>query len=63
MEELKRRLDKRGKNTFKEIESRLLLAKEELKMKKKYDYILVNEVLDKTVENIEEIIDSSQSRS
>ena len=57
--ELERRL--RGRNTDSEeiIRKRLDSAKEEIRNKDKYDYVIVNASLDKTLNEIEDIIDKS----
>ena len=58
IEELKRRLIKRGTETNDEIEQRLKIAIIEEKEKKNYDYIIMNDKLEKAVKEIENIINN-----
>jgi len=51
--ELEKRLKKRKTETKKDMRSRLFLAKKELKERKKYDYIVINEDIGRTVELLE----------
>lgn len=55
-EELKNRLVNRNTETLDKIEKRLLRAKEEIDVIEKYDYILINDDLDKAVETFRSII-------
>ena len=55
--ELKKRLIKRGKDNSKEIKLRLSLAINEIKHYNEYKYILINENVQHTVNNILNIID------
>ena len=55
--ELKRRLLKRGRENKKEISLRLSYAIEEMKHYKEYQYILINEKVHKTVNDIKKIIE------
>ena len=55
--ELKRRLLKRGRDNKKEISLRLSYAIEEMKHYKEYQYILINEKVHKTVNEIKKIIE------
>jgi len=55
--ELKKRLIKRGRDNRKEIKLRLSLAMKEIKHYKEYKYILINENVQQTVNNIIKIID------
>lgn len=50
------RLKNRGSETDEEIERRLSAAKEELKLKDRYDYVVVNDVVENAVLKIEKII-------
>ena len=54
--ELKKRLIKRGRDNLKEINLRLSLALEEMKHYKEYKYILINQNVKKTVDDIIKII-------
>ena len=57
IKELKKRLIKRGRDNRKEIKLRLSLAIKEMKHYKEYKYILINENVQQTVNNIVRIID------
>lgn len=54
---LKERLCGRGSETAEEIEKRVAAAKAELEMKDKYDYIVVNNILDDAVREVKDIIE------
>ena len=54
--ELKRRLIKRGRDNNKEIKLRLSYAIDEMKHYNEYKYVLINENVHKTVEDIKNII-------
>jgi guanylate kinase len=56
MEELQRRLQQRGSETEAEIEERLARAKEELKQIKMYDYVITNDVVEKSADLLHNII-------
>ncbi len=58
--ELQRRLIKRGRDNQKEIKLRLSYAIEEMKHYNEYKYVLINEKVHKTVNQIEKIIDYHQ---
>lgn len=58
-EELRRRLTERGTEPPEVIERRLQRAKEELGEKEKYDYIVINDDLEQTVQAVYEIITQS----
>ncbi len=60
---LKRRLENRGTETSTQIKERLRKAVEEAKSISKYDYIVVNDVLDVTVKSIDHIIQSQKSKT
>lgn len=55
-EELKNRLIGRGSESADEIERRVAAAESELKLKDKYDYVVINKVLADTVDEINNII-------
>lgn len=59
-EELKRRLIERGTETMDVIEARLRQANEEAKVMDRYDYILVNDILDDCVDDLHNIIQSEK---
>lgn len=56
MEELKRRLIHRGTETEEQIERRLSRAMEELEYVDQYDYVIVNEEVEKSVEMLHTIV-------
>ena len=56
MEELKNRLIGRGTETPEQIENRLRRAEEEIKISEKYDHIIVNDVVEKSVEMLHNIV-------
>ena len=55
--ELKRRLIKRGRDNSKEINLRLSYAIDEMKHFKEYKYVLINENIKNTVQDIKTIIE------
>ena len=57
--ELKRRLEKRGRDNIKEINKRLSLAVSEIKHYKEYQFVLINESIIDTVNNLVKIINHS----
>ena len=59
MEELKNRLMNRGTDSKESIEGRLDIAKKEIGISDKYDFIIVNDNLDKAVKDLENIIKNS----
>lgn len=62
-EELERRLINRGTDSMDNIKKRLEIAKKEISYSNKYDYIIINDNMEKTIDEIENIIKSySQSR-
>jgi len=56
------RLRGRGSETEEQIENRISAAKAELEQKDKYDYIVVNDVLEVAVEDIEKIMKSEKEK-
>lgn len=56
LEVLAERLTKRGQNTEEEIRIRMSIATEELKFKDTYDYNVVNDDLDKCIDEVNAII-------
>lgn len=56
------RLRNRGENSGKEIQRRLLIAKREIEEYDKYDYILINDKLEKSIERLEAIVLSERLR-
>lgn len=61
IEELKRRLAGRGTETEEEIRGRLLQACEEAKEMPHYDYLIVNDDLDETVELVHRTIQTARN--
>ena len=57
LEELKRRIKTRGKDTDEMINNRLIIAEEEIGLKHKYDYEIINDNLDNAVKELKEIIE------
>ena len=60
--ELARRLDNRGRDTKEEVVNRMKLAQSEISHFLEYDYIVVNENLEKSVKNILSIIESERHK-
>ncbi|MFP3023492.1 MAG: guanylate kinase [Wolbachia sp.] len=56
MEELRLRLQKRNSDDVSEIERRLSEAQKEISKSNKYDYVIVNDDLDKSIEEIKSIL-------
>ena len=61
MEELERRLVTRGTNTPEEIRERLAAAERECALRGAFDYVVVNDVVERAVEELSELIDSKKS--
>ncbi len=59
IEELERRIHARGDNTQEEIENRILQAKKEIAESAVYDYIIVNDDIEKCVEELVNIVQST----
>jgi len=57
--ELKNRLEKRGRDNEREINKRLSLAVNEIKHHKEYQFVLINENIIDTVNNLDKIINNS----
>ena len=60
VEELKRRLTGRGTESAESIENRLSRLEYELSQKDKYDYVVVNDDLEKAINALEEILNSAR---
>lgn len=56
VKELRRRLNKRGTESEEVIDQRISKAVGEIKMADKYDYIMINDDLDKAIEDMKAII-------
>lgn len=63
MEELRQRIEKRGSNSREDIERRLKRAREEMKDYYRYDYVIVNDVLDGSLKRLEAIVTAERLRS
>lgn len=60
MEELERRLVSRGTNTPEEIRSRLAAAERECALRSEFDFVVVNDVVERAVDEISELIDQKK---
>lgn len=61
-EELKKRLRERGQESADSIQKRLDVARKEIKSYSQFDYIIINDDLEKAVHELEAIILSARSR-
>ena len=59
LQELRKRLLKRGTETREKIEERLIIAEHEMESSGEYDYIVVNSVLSEAVADVKKIIDNT----
>ena len=62
-EELKRRLVGRGTETMEVIESRMARAAEEAEFMERYEYLVINDVLEDCVDQMHQIIQSEKCRA
>lgn len=62
MQELERRLRKRGTETEEKIIERTAQAREELKFAENYDYLIVNGALEKAVDDLRAVISAEKLR-
>ena len=62
-ETLRERLTARGRDTREEMERRLTEARQELKALKGYDYLVVNDALEKAVSRVESVVRARRLRS
>ena len=62
MEELERRLVKRGNNTPEEIKGRLAAAEREFAFRDHFDYVVVNDVVERAVDEISQLIDAEKQK-
>lgn len=60
IEELRNRLEKRATETVEKINMRMARAKEEIKLIDKYDYIVINTIVEEAVNNINTIVESEK---
>ena len=63
MSEIKSRLIGRGTETMEQVEKRFATAFEEIKMIPRYDYVVVNDVVDKAVHHMEAILEAERCRT
>jgi len=63
MSEIKSRLIGRGTETMEQVEKRFATAFEEIKMIPHYDYVIVNDVVDKAVHHMEAIMEAERCRT
>ena len=63
MEELYCRLTKRGTNSPEEVRSRMEAAEGECAMRDRFDYVVVNDEVDRAVEEISRLIDESKEKT
>ena len=61
-EELEKRLRNRNTDSEEDIINRLNIAKNEITYKDKYDYIVINNTVDKAVLDIKNIIDNEKKK-
>jgi len=61
--ELKKRLDKRGRDNKKEIKMRLSLALSEISHHNDYQYVIINDKLDDSIKTIAKIIKFHQLKT
>lgn len=57
MKELRKRLENRGRDSQEVIDERMKITESEIKYKTEYDYIVINDELDRACNEIKEIID------
>ena len=62
MSEIKSRLIGRGTESMEQVEKRFATAFEEVKMIPRYDYVVVNDVVDKAVHHMEAILEAERCR-
>ena len=63
MSEIKSRLIGRGTETMEQVEKRFATAFEEIKMIPRYDYVVVNDVVDVAVHHMEAIMEAERCRT
>ncbi len=62
LEELRKRLINRGRDSFSEIEKRLNTAKNEIKYLMHFDYIVINDILENALSSLKAIIISERHK-
>ena len=63
MSEIKSRLIGRGTETMEQVEKRFATAFEEIKMIPHYDYVVVNDMIDKAIHHLEAILEAERCRT
>ncbi len=63
LEELRRRLTGRGTESAEEVEKRLSCAEGELAYRNQYDYIIINDDVERAAEKMEAIMKAEKCRS
>jgi guanylate kinase len=63
MEELERRLVKRGNNSPEEVHARLAAAEREFELKDRFDHVVVNDVVERAVDEISGLIDQQKQKN
>lgn len=63
LEELKKRITKRGADSDEAIKSRLSSAPEEIEVAKRYNYVVVNDTVENSVQKIASVITAEHCRS
>ena len=61
MEELERRLVTRGTNTPEEIRARLAAAERECALSGEFDFVVVNDIVERAVDELSDLIDSKKT--
>ena len=62
MEELKKRLIERGREGTESIQNRMEVAKQELELAAQYNYVIINDDLDKCVDEVREFIKETEEK-
>ncbi len=62
IEELKRRLVERGRDSVEEIEKRLITARDEIKYLRHFDFVVVNDILEDALKSLKSIVVSERHR-
>lgn len=63
IDELRDRLKKRGSEPPEQIEKRISRAKEEIQYIEKYDYLVINDVIEKTIDIVHNIVQSEKFKA
>lgn len=60
VDELRKRIESRGENTEEEIDERIRIATKEMEEAKYYDFVLINDDIEKCIEQIKKIINENK---